>query len=164
MESFMSFENAFYQKQYSSVFHAFSYGLNEQCWRWGLVFNQGNDWSVSQNRVQERLRYIRSNLLRAIFGNRYRGKGSIRFLVFKHGSLESFNQHWHVLMAIDGDRPDWDDLRVEMKIYNIVAQFIRSAKSEKLVHIDREWREGNRYHSYVSRYAQSGTCDDYFVM
>src|SRR6476646_3606945 len=69
-----------------------------------------------------------------------------------HGDLKSFNQHWHVLMAIDGSRPDWDDFRVEMKTLDIDREFIRPAKSEKLVHVDREWREGNRYHSYVSRY------------
>jgi hypothetical protein len=76
----MSFENAFFQKHYSSVADALSSGFNEQVWRWGLIFNQGNDWSVSERRVIERLRNIRSNLLRAIFGNRHRGKGSIRFL------------------------------------------------------------------------------------
>lgn len=160
----MSIENSFYQKQYSSVSDALSTGLNEQCWRWGLVFNQGNDWSVSENRVRERLSYIRSNLLRAIFGNRHRGKGSIRFLVFKHGGLNSFNQHWHVLMAIEGSRPDWSDFRVAMKVSEVDGEFIRSVKSEKLVHVDHEWRQGNRYHSYVSRYVQSGTGDDYFIM
>ena len=144
----MSLENAFYHKPYASGADALSSGLNAQVWRWGLVFNQGNDWNVSENRVCERLR----------------GKGSIRFLVFKHGDLKSFNQHWHVLMAIDGSRPDWDDFRVEMKTLDIDREFIRPAKSEKLVHVDREWREGNRYHSYVSRYAQSGKSDDYFVM
>ena len=79
----MSFENAFYRRPYSSVADALSSGLDEQVWRWGLVFNQGNDWSVSENRVRERLRNIRMNLLRAIFGNRHRGKGSIRFLRFQ---------------------------------------------------------------------------------
>ena len=67
-------------------------------------------------------------------------------------------------MAIDGSRPDWDDFRVEMKTLDIDREFIRPAKSEKLVHVDQEWREGNRYHSYVSRYAQFGKSDDYFVM
>ena len=160
----MPIKNAFYEQSYSSVADALSFGLNEQFWRWGLVFSQGNDWNVSENRVCERLRSIRSNLLREIFGNRHRGKGGIQFLVFKHGDLKSFNQHWHVLMAIDGSRPDWDDFRVEMKTLDIDREFIRPAKSEKLVHVDREWREGNRYHSYVSRYAQSGMRDNYFVM
>ena len=158
------FENAFYQKHHSSVAHALSSGFNEQVWRWGLVFSQGNDWSVSESRVIERLRNIRSNLLRAIFGNRHRRKGSIRFFVFKHGSLKSFNQHWHALMAIDGNRPDWSDFRIVFKVKDTDCQLIRSIKSEKLVHVDWEWREGNRYHSYVSRYVQSGQLDDYFVM
>jgi hypothetical protein len=160
----MPFKNAFYRKRYSSVADAWSSGLTERFWRWGLVFNQGNQWSVSENRVRERLRYIRSNLLRAIFGNRHRGKGSIRFLVFKHGSLKSFDQHWHVLMAIEGTRPDWGDFRVAFKVGDIDRLFIRSAKSEKLVFVDWEWQESNRYHSYVSRYVQSGKPDDYFIM
>jgi hypothetical protein len=160
----MSFENAFLDGRHSSIAGAWSSALDEQVWRWGLVFNQGNHWSVSENRVRERLRYIRSNLLRAIFGNRHRGKGSICFLVFKHGSLRSFNQHWHVLMALQGNRPNWGDFRVAFKIWDIDRQLIRSTKSEKLVHVDWGWREGNRYHSYVSRYVQSGKPDEYFVM
>lgn len=160
----MSFENAFHHRHYPSVAGAWSSGLNEQVWRWGLVFNQGNDWSVSENRVRERLRNIRSKLLRAIFGNRHRGKGSICFLVFKHGSLTSFDQHWHALMAIDGNRRNWGDFRVAFKVRDIDRQFIASAKSEKLVHVDWEWREGNRYHSYVSRYVQSEKPDEYFII
>ena len=107
----ISFENVFYKKQFSSIAAAWSSGFNEQLWRWGLVFNQGNGWSASESRVQARLRYIRSNLLRAIFGNRHRGKGSICFLAFGHGSVKSFNQHWHVLMAMEGNRPNWSDFR-----------------------------------------------------
>ena len=160
----MSFGNAFYDKSYSSVADAWSSGLNERFWRCGLVFNQGNQWSVSEKRVRERLRYIRSRLLRAIFGNRHRGKGSIRFLVFKHGSLKSFDQHWHVLMAIQGNRQDWSDFRIAFKVRDIDRRLIGLAKAEKLVYVDWEWREGNRYHSYVSRYVQSGKPDDYFVM
>ena len=59
-------------------------------------------------------------------------------------------------MGIDGKRPDWSDFRVAFKVRDIDRQFIGSAKSEKLVHVDWEWREGNRYHSYVSRYVQCG--------
>jgi hypothetical protein len=40
-------------------------------------------------------------------------------------------------------------------------EFIRPTKWEKLVQVHREWREGNRYHSYVSRYVQSGKPDNY---
>jgi hypothetical protein len=160
----MSIEIAFYQKPYSSVAGALSSGFNEQVWRWGLVFNQGNDWSVSENRVRERLSNIRSNLLRTIFGNRHRGKGGVRFFAFKHGSLNSFDQHWHVLMAIEGSHSDWNDLRIAMKVQDIDGEFIRPHKWEKLVQVDWKWREGNRYHSYVSRYAHSGRRDDYFIM
>ena len=160
----MLIANAFHQKHYSSVAQAWSSGLNHQVWRCGMVFNQGNAWSVSENRVPERLRYIRSNLLRAIFGNRHRGKGRICFLVCKHGSLRSFNQHWHALMVIDGNRSDWGDFRVAFKIRDIDRQFIGSTKSEKLVHVDWGWREENRYHSYVSRYVQAGKPDDHFIM
>ncbi len=163
-ESLMSFENAFLHRNYSSVAHAWSSGLNDHAWRWGLVFNQGNGWSVSESRVRERLRFIRSNLLRAIFGNGHRGKGSIRFLAFRHGSVRSFSQHWHVLMGIEGNRPDWGDFRICFKVRNIDRHFIGSAKSEKVVHVDWGWREGNRYHSYVSRYVQAGKPDDYFVL
>jgi hypothetical protein len=160
----MNFENAFHQKRYTSVADALSSGFNELVWRWGLVFNQGNGWSVSEDRVRERLRYIRSNLLRAIFGNRHRGKGSIAFFVFKHGSLKSFNQHWHALMAIQGNRPDWSDFRIFFKVREIDRDLIKSAKSEKLVHVDWDWRQGNRHHSYVSRYVQTGRSEDFFLM
>ena|SRR6476646_1476379 len=83
----MPIKNAFYEQSYSSVADALSFGLNEQFWRWGLVFSQGNDWNVSENRVCERLRNIRSNLLREIFGNRHRGKGGIQFLVSRRSEV-----------------------------------------------------------------------------
>ena len=103
----MSFENAFYDGHYSSVVHAWSSGLNEQVLRWGLVFNQGNDWSVSENRVRERLRNIRMNLLRAIFGNRHRGKGSIAILGLQTWVVEVVQS---ALACLDGHR--WKSSRL----------------------------------------------------
>jgi hypothetical protein len=67
-------------------------------------------------------------------------------------------------MAIEGNRPDWSDFRIVFKVKDTDCQLIRSIKSEKPVHVDWEWREGNRYHSYVSRYVRAGKPDDYFVM
>jgi hypothetical protein len=102
---------AFHPNRYSSVSEAFHYGLNEQFWRWGLVFSQGNELNVSANRVKERSRYMASKLLRRIYGNRYRDKALIRFLVFQHGSSESFNEHYHALMGFCGKQHNWSDFR-----------------------------------------------------
>lgn len=59
---------AFHDHQYRSVRDAWEHGFNENFWRWGLVFNQGNDMNVSADRVKARLRFISSGLLRKILG------------------------------------------------------------------------------------------------
>src|SRR5262249_31096552 len=72
---------AFHNHQYRSVRDAWERGFNEMHWRLGLVFNLGNGMNVSENRVRERLRFIASKLLRTMYGNRYRGKATVRFAV-----------------------------------------------------------------------------------
>jgi hypothetical protein len=159
-------EHAFHGEHYASITDAFRYGLNEQFWRWGLVFNQGNGWNVSEDRIKQRLRFIASRLLRKIYGNRHRDKAKVRFLIFKHGSTKSFDQHYHALMGFEGQKPAWSDFHIQMKVRDIDAEFIKSNKSEKLVSIDWDWTSGNRYHSYVSRFVQLkvGSSDDWFFI
>jgi hypothetical protein len=61
-------------------------------WRWGLVFNQGNGMNVTEERVRERLRTIAGRLLRKMYGNHYRSRGNVRFIVFQHGSPKRHNR------------------------------------------------------------------------
>src|SRR5262249_55272005 len=96
-------------------------------------------------------------LLRKIYGNRHRGKATVRFIVFEHGASKSFNRHYHILMAIDGEPHDWSDFRIAMTIRTIDREFIEEHSWEKCVHVDYDWQKGNRYHRYVSRYARYGS-------
>ncbi len=109
--------------------------------------------NMSEERVRERLHVISTRLLRKVFGNHWRGKGRVRFLVFQHGSIERHDQHFHVLMAIEGDPHDRTDSDIATQIEHI-DRLNRSAWDEKLVHVDCEWHKGNRYPSYSSRFLQ----------
>ena len=146
---------AFLPGNYKTVADAWSHGLNEKYWRHGLVFNQGNGHNVTRNRVRERLSFIACRLLRNIFGNRYRDKGDVRFLGVEEGSKKSYNQHYHVLMAIDGDH-GWDVRRVQQEIKTIDAMFLISHGwyGEKPAEIECGWELGNRYHSYTTKMLQ----------
>jgi hypothetical protein len=157
---------AFHQTSYSSVPAAFRFGMNEEVLRWGLVFSQGNGWNVTENRVKERLRFIASGLLRKIYGNRHRDKAKIHFIVFKHGSRDCFNEHFHALMWFDGQPHGWSDFRVAMTLKELDRKFIGTSKSEKPVWVDWDWTNDNRYHSYVSRFEQTkrGPSDNWFIM
>ena len=54
-------------------------------------------------------------------------------------------------MAIDGDH-NWSDRRIAEAIRAIESN--RSKRPwEKNAHVDLDWREGNRFHSYVAREA-----------
>ena len=106
--------SAFHDKRYTSIKHAWECGLNEHFWRWGLVFNQGNEMNVTEHRVKDRLRVVASRLLRKIYGNRYRDKAKVRFLAFRHGVAESFNEHYHALMAIEGEPHEWSDDKIAL--------------------------------------------------
>ena len=107
---------------------------------------------MSEAEATRRLNYIRVHLLRAMFGNNFRRKGAeIKFLVFKQGSRATFNQHYHALMAIEGDH-DWSDEQIAKAINEIDRN--RSKRHwEKDVHVDFDWIKDNRFHSYVARYA-----------
>jgi hypothetical protein len=156
--------HAFHDRQYRSVRDAWEHGFNENFWRWGLVFNQGNDMNVSADRVKVRLRFIASNLLRKIYGNRYRRKARVRFAVFQHGRRQCFDQHYHVLMAIDGEPNDWSDFRIAMTVRGIDQELVQGHKWEKLVHVDWNWRKGNRYHAYGSRFAVNRFDGEWFIL
>jgi hypothetical protein len=107
---------------------------------------------VSEAEATRRLNYIRVHLLKAMFGNNFRRKGAeIKFLVFEQGSRATFNQHHHALMAIEGDH-NWSDEQIAEAIRKI--DWKRSKEHwEKDVHVDFDWVKGDRFHSYVARYA-----------
>ena len=106
--------------------------------------------SVSEEEARRRLNYVRVQLLRAVFGNSWKRKGGkITFLAFKQGSRERGNQHFHVLMAIEG-KHNWSDFRVAMKIQTIERR--RNKKPwEKDAYVDWDWKNGNAFMAYVSR-------------
>jgi hypothetical protein len=154
----------FHQIPYGSVAEAFKYGFNPEFWRFGLVFNLGNGMNVSKYRVQERLRYMSGRLLRQIYGNKYRDKAKIRFFGFAHGSPKAFDEHYHVLMGFEGIPNNWSDFRIHFKLRDLDAKIKK--QHEKLVWVDYDWTNGNRYHSYVSRFEQRSEAgsDNWFVM
>lgn len=153
---------AFYNFKCTSVSDGFHRAFDEHFWLHAITFNQGNDRNVTRASVEGRLRYLRSKLLRKIFGNHWRGNGYIHFLVFKHGSEKSFNAHYHALMGITGDH-HWSDFHVQQAAYGIDATRPDKNRNEKPLHIDCDWEKGNRMHSYVSRDVQNGS-DDYFFV
>ena len=136
----------------ASIADAWQHGFNPEYWRHGITISQGLGWNVSEAEATRRLNYIRVHLLKAMFGNNFRRKGAeIKFLVFEQGSRATFNQHHHALMAIEGDH-DWSDEQIAKAITEIDRN--RSKRHwEKDVHVDFDWKNGNRFHSYVARYA-----------
>jgi hypothetical protein len=136
----------------TGVADAWQHAPNPEYWRHCITISQGLGLSVSEAEATRRLNYIRVHLLKAIFGNNFRRKGAkIEFLVFKQGSRATFNQHYHVLMAIKGDHA-WSDEQIAEAIVEIDRN--RSKEHwEKDVHVDFDWKKGNRFHSYVARYA-----------
>jgi len=156
---------AFHQHRYFSVKEALRHSWDERVWRWGLTFNQGNRMNVSEERARERLRVIAGRLLFKMYGKYYRKKARVRFFVFTHGSKEAHNQHFHALMAIIGEDHQWPDWRIAQTIQSIDLLFICENRWEKPVHVDFDWKKGNRYHSYVGRFTQNAPCaDDWFVI
>ena len=86
--------------------------------------------SVSKEDAKRRLNYLRAQMLRAIFGNSWKRKGGkIVFLIFKQGSRATSNQHFHVLMAIEGEH-NWSELRIAMEIQSIELSRPRRAMGE----------------------------------
>jgi hypothetical protein len=89
-------KTAFHPGHYQNVKEAWSQAINENYWRHGLVISQGNEMNVSAERCRERLKFIASRLLRAMYGNKYRRKGhKVHFIVAGEGSKESYNLHYH---------------------------------------------------------------------
>src|SRR5262249_9970505 len=127
-------------------------GLDPDYWRHGISINLGNGMNVSDEEAGRRLNYIRVHLLKMMFGNNFRRQNAtIIFLRFRQGSRQCFNQHFHALMAIDGDH-SWSDQQIAEAINESDSN--RSKRTwEKNVHVDCDWREGNRFHSYVAREA-----------
>jgi hypothetical protein len=136
----------------ASVADAWRHGFNPEYWRHGITISQGLGWNVSEAEAKRRLNYIRMRLSKAMFGNNFRRKGAkIKFLTFKHGSRATSDEHYHALMAIEGDR-NWSDEQIAKAIAEIDRN--RSKRHwEKDVHVDFDWLKGNRFHSYVARYA-----------
>ena len=141
---------AFRNYNATSIRDVWRYGLNLEFWRHGITISQGLGWSVSEAEAIKRLNYIRVRLLKEMFGNNFRRKGAeIIFLMFKQGSRESFNQHFHALMSVRGDH-NWPDDEIAEAILEIDRN--RSRRHwEKDVHVDFDWQNGNRFHSYVAR-------------
>jgi hypothetical protein len=146
----------FHQKRFRTLKDAFQCGFNEEFWRHGIVVNQGNGMGVTKEEAVRRLEYIRRHLARKIFGNHWRDKGRIVFAVFQHGSLKTGDEHHHAVMGIEG-KHDWSDFRIGMTINSI--EFMRHLRRppkrqwEKMAHVDWNWNKRNRYHGYISRFA-----------
>jgi hypothetical protein len=144
---------------------AFQSSFKEDYWRHGIVISQGSGMSVSKDEAFRRLEIIVRHLLRRMFGNRWRKKGKANFVVFQHGSMQSGDAHFHALLGIDGHH-SWSDFRIAMTIKSIeLARHLRGAapRWEKMAHVDWNWAKGNRYHSYVGRFANKRH-DDWWVL
>jgi hypothetical protein len=152
----------FFEGRYKSIRDCFSKAFNPNFWRHGLVISQGNDWNVSYHRAKNRLKFVGQRLLRAIFGNRWREKARAYFFLCKHGKRESFNVHWHAMLGIEligSAIMRWSDEKIAVEIAKIDQEFC-GHRSEKHVHVDCLWENGNRYHSYITRFA--GLVEDDF--
>ena len=143
---------AFHPGKYASVKNAWRRGLDADYRRHGITISLGNGMNVSEEQATRRLNYIRLRLLKIMFGNNFRRKNvASTFLRFRQGSRLCFNQHFHALMAIDGDH-SWSDQQIAEAISVIESN--RSKRPwEKDVYVDFDWRKGNRFHSYVAREA-----------
>jgi hypothetical protein len=110
--------------------------------------------NVSKEEAVRRLNCIRRHLGRKMFGNHWRGK--IVFALFQHGSKDADDQHFHAVVGFLADH-DWSDDQIADAIKQIeeARHCRRSADRlwEKMAHVDWNWKKGNRYHSYVGRYA-----------
>ena len=140
---------------YSCPEQVFANGFNPEFWRWGLTFNQGNGMSVSEDRVRDRLSRMAAQFLKQTYGNKYRKKARIRFIVFQHGSLQTSDQHFHALMGLIGEPHGMSDDAVAKALQAADQRTLKGFWYEKLVHVDCSWKEGNTFHSYVSRYVQA---------
>jgi len=147
---------------FKTVSDAWRHGLNQAYWTHGITISLGNDLSVSDRHARWRLNYIQSHLLKEIFGKDHEAKGAkIRFLGFKQGHYRTCNQHFHVLMAVEGSH-NWSAQKIAETIVAIDGG--RQKRNwEKSVHVDCDWTEGNRFHAYVSREATFNP-DSVFVM
>jgi hypothetical protein len=157
----------FYNRAFLSVKDAFKHGLNERYWRHGITLSQGNGWNVSKASVKDRLSFVRSRLLRVLFGNNWRRKGWINFMVFKHGSETSYDEHYHALMGIEGKHEQSDPFIAET-IELIETQHTELdpascfKRYQKPLHVD--WlKDSNDFHDYVARHLDTN-CDNYFII
>ena len=151
---------AFLRRRYKTAKEALAKDFNPEFWRHGLVISQGNGLSVSYARAKRRLLIIAKRLLRRIFGNHWRDKAKLTFLVCQQGSRKSFNVHFHVLVGIEGEH-DWTDQRIAEEIARVDSEI--AFKGEKPIHIDYDWEKSNRYHWYVTRECYNNP-DSYFVL
>jgi hypothetical protein len=151
-----SIATPFHDQRFSSITDAFQNGFNERYWTHGIVISQGNGMNVSREEAIERLNCIRRHLGRKMFGNHWREKAKITFALFQHESAKTRDEHYHALLHVGGDH-NWSDFRIGMTITSI--EWMRDWRGsvdrhwEKRAHVDWNWEKANRYHSYVSRYA-----------
>jgi hypothetical protein len=150
-------KNAFHEERFATAQDALQRGLNEKFWRHGIDISQGNGMNVSEKEATRRLNSIRRHLGRQMFGNHWREKGKIVFMVFGHGSRKSDDEHYHALLGIRGDH-NWSNFKIAMTIKSIeLMRHLRTERYwEKMAHVDWDWKKkGNRYHGYVGRFANS---------
>jgi hypothetical protein len=154
-------------KHYTSVKDAWQNGLNPEYWRHGLVFSQGNEMNVTEHRVKDRLQFIRKRLLRAMFGNRYRDteQYDIHLIQVREGYSQSFNQHFHVLLHVEG-RHNWSDFRIAAKVRFLDILFLKDHgwEDEKPVHVDYDWKHGNHYHAYTTKSIRSSSINNLTII
>jgi hypothetical protein len=161
-----SIEAPFHRTRFCSLKEALQKGFNERFWRHGIVISQGNGMNVPKDEAVRRLNSIRWHLGRKMFGNHWREKAKIAFVLFQHGSSASGDQHYHALLAIAG-KHDWLDFRIglTLKSMELMRHLRRSADRhwEKMAHVDWDWDKGNRYHSYVARFANKRP-DEWYII
>ena len=145
--------------------------LNEEHWTHGLTISANHDWKVSEQRARDRLTYLTLRLKREIWGNDHQKQRKIELMVFKHSlikrrskeqrkrsspsaeparSMELVGEHWHALMAIKGNH-GWSAQQIADAINEIERNSKMRMRSEKAIHVDFNWKNGNAFHSYVAR-------------
>ena len=161
----------FHPGRFVSIEDAWSQSINEDYWRHGLIISQGNGMNVSADRCRERLKFIASRLLRAIYGNKYKRLGhKVQFIVVaeegwkKSHNTHQYHLHHHILMSVTGDH-GWNDFDIRSAILKIDELFLKTHgwDWEKRIQVDCNWKKTNRYHSYSTDTIQRGGQDDWNV-
>jgi hypothetical protein len=66
------------------------------------------------------------------------------------GKQDRVGEHYHAVMAVEGNH-GWSDQEIADTINEIEAARPKEWRGEKAVHVDWDWKSGNKFHDYIGR-------------